>query len=179
MPLMSDESLRFPIGRLSFVPAANADLRATWIAQIAETPARVADAVKGLTPDQLATRYRDGGWTLAQVVNHLADSHVNAYIRMRFIIAEDGFTVKPYAEGVWAELPDARAVEIEPSLELLRGLHTRWTAFLKALEPAQFDRPYSHPESGPGTLDKLIQIYAWHGRHHAAHITTTRARHGW
>lgn len=179
MPPMSDESLRFPIGKLSFVPAATAELRATWIAQIADTPGNITEAVKGLTPAQLGTRYRDGGWTLAQVVNHLADSHANAYVRMRFIVTEDGFTVKPYQEHVWAELPDARALDITGSLEMLRGLHARWTAFLGALEPAQFDRPYVHPESGPGTLDKLIQIYAWHGRHHAAHITTTRARHGW
>jgi hypothetical protein len=123
-----------------------------------------------MTPAQLQTPYRPGGWTGAQVVHHVADSHINAYIRTRFALVEDNFTVKPYDENVWATLADATSTDVAPSLSILRGLHARWTTLLRTLTPEQFQRPLLHPERGPMTLHTLIQLYAWHGRHHAGHL---------
>lgn len=149
---------------------------ASRIHEIAEAPGVIARLVAGMTPAQLATPYRDGGWTGAQVVHHLADSHANAYLRTRFALAEDGYVVKPYDENRWADFPDARDVNVTGSLDILRGLHARWTALLQTLGPDAYTRPLLHPERGPMTLGTLVQLYAWHGRHHAGHLGVIRSR---
>lgn len=165
------DALRFPVGKFNADPNAN---MSAMIDQIAAAPAEIARRVEGLTPAQLQTPYRPGGWTAAQVVHHLADSHINAYIRTRFAIVEDNFTVKPYDEKVWASLPDARSIDVAPSISILRGLHARWATLLRTLTPEQFQRPLLHPERGPMTIHTLTQLYAWHGRHHGGHLDQVR-----
>lgn len=173
------DSLRYPVGRFTAGPLGTADQRARWIDDIAQTPQVVATAVAGLTPAQIATRYRDGGWTVAQIVHHMADSHVNAYLRTRWAVTEQGYIVKPYDQDVWAELPDARDADVTPSLSMLQGLHARWVTLLRTLTPAEFSRPFLHPERGEMTIDGLIQLYSWHGRHHAGQVSSLRSRQGW
>jgi uncharacterized damage-inducible protein DinB len=174
---MSD--LRFPIGKFTPMPNATAEDCARFIRQIAEAPKNFRAAVHGLSDEQLETPYRPDGWTLRQVVHHIPDSHMNAYIRSKLAVTEEGPTIKPYHEALWAELADARSAPIEPSLRLFESLHERWVIFLNSLQPADFAKPMLHPERGPMTIDSQVQLYAWHGRHHAAHITTTRERMGW
>ncbi len=164
------DALRFPVGKFAAVKNSDAAMRAAWINDIAATPAKIAALVSNMTPAQMKTPYRDGGWTAAQVVHHMADSHVNAYIRTRFALAEDGFTVKPYDETRWAQFPDAMELDVTPSLNMLEGIHARWAALLRTLGPDDFARTLKHPEHGPITLDWLVQLYAWHGKHHAGHI---------
>lgn len=173
------DALRYPVGKFAPIPLGTAQDRARWIDEIARTPAVVAELVRGLSDAQMSTPYRPGGWTVAQTVNHMADSHTNAYIRTRFALTEDDFVVKPYDEVAWATLADAAQVDVSGSLEMLRGLHARWVILLRSLAPAQFERAFVHPESGPMTLDKLVQLYEWHGRHHAAHIRNLKTREGW
>lgn len=172
------ETLKYPIGRFSFDAARAPGLRAGCIAQIAALPRDIAAAVRGLTDGQLDTPYREGGWNARQVVHHLADSHMNAFVRMKLALTEDAPTVKPYDENLWAALADARA-PIEPSLEILRGLHARWMALWNKLPEAGFAREFNHPEYGKRTLDWLLAQYAWHGRQHTAHIAGLRKRMGW
>lgn len=167
---ISLDALRFPVGPFAAVKGADAATRATWIDDIAATPDIIAALISGMTPAQMQTPYRDGGWTAAQVVHHMADSHINAYIRTRFALAEDHFTVKPYDENRWAQFPDAMASDATPSVQILRGLHARWASLLRTLTPADFARQLHHPERGPMTIDSLVQLYAWHGRHHAGHL---------
>ena len=135
--------------------------------------------VSDLTDAQLDTPYRPGGWTVRQVVHHLADSHLNAYIRFRLALTEDEPTIKPYNENAWAHLPDAEQSPIAPSLQILGGLHTRWALLLRSLSQAQLHRYFLHPENGLMRLDKTIGSYGWHSRHHLAHITRLRDRMGW
>ena len=161
------ESLRFPVGKFKADPNAN---MTAMIDQIAAAPDAIAKIVAGMTPAQLQTPYRPGGWTGAQVVHHMADSHANAYIRTRFVLLEDNFTVKPYNESVWAELVDAKDANVLPSVSMLQGMHARWVTLLRTLTREQFQRPLLHPERGPMTIHNLIQLYAWHGRHHAGHL---------
>jgi len=149
------------------------------IEQIASAPAQLAAAVKGLTAAQLDTPYRDGGWTPRQIVHHIADSHMNAYIRFKLGITEENPTIKPYDEKTWAETVDGRRAPIEPSLALIDGLHSRWVQFLKSLDSPALGRTVQHPERGPMTLSDLLQLYSWHGRHHTAHIAGLRQRMGW
>jgi uncharacterized damage-inducible protein DinB len=170
---------RYPIGRFSPPAEFTPELHAQHIAEIADTPRLVAEAVRGLDRTQLLTPYRDGGWSSAQVVHHLVDSHVNAYVRLKLALTEDNPTIRPYNESAWAELPEARDPEIETSLTLLRALHGRWTTALRQLTPADFARSMVHPERGPMTIERLMALYAWHGRHHAAHITQLRTQKGW
>ena len=165
------ESLRFPVGKFKADPNAN---MSAMIDQIAAAPDAIATIAEGMTPAQLKTPYRPGGWTGAQVVNHVADSHANAYIRTKFALVEDNFTVKPYDENVWAQLADATDTNVAPSISMLRGLHGRWVALLRTLTPEQFDRQMLHPERGPMTLNNLVQLYAWHGRHHAGHLASIK-----
>lgn len=172
--------LRYPIGRFAFSGDVTPARRAAWIDDIAAAPAALRGVVRGLSPEQLDTPYRPGGWTVRQVVHHVPDSHVNAYVRMRLAITEDDPTIKPYDEARWAELPDYKGVPIDVSLALLDALHTRWVAMLRALPDAAFTRGYVHPESGRLVpLDEALALYAWHGRHHVAHIAALRARSGW
>ncbi len=161
------ESLRFPVGKFKADP--NVDM-SVMIDLIAATPGNIAKITQGMTPAQLQTPYRPGGWTGAQVVHHCADSHANAYIRTRFALVEENFTVKPYDENIWAELVDAKDADVTSSVAMLQGLHGRWVKLLRTLTPEQFQRPLLHPERGPMTIHNLIQLYAWHGRHHAGHL---------
>lgn len=171
---MSHDALRFPAGKFSAVNDLDLAGYATRIDEIAATPGIVADLAGAMTPAQRATPYRDGGWTGAQVIHHLADSHMNAYIRTRFALAEDQFTVKPYDENRWAQFPDAMSTDVSGSLAILTGLHARWTTLLRTLDAAAFKRPLLHPERGPMTLGTLVQLYAWHGKHHAGHLRLLR-----
>jgi uncharacterized damage-inducible protein DinB len=170
---------RYPIGPYLVPEAYPPELRASFIADLAETPARLRAAVEGLSKTQLATPYRDGGWTVAQVVHHLADSHMNSYIRFKLAVTEAQPTIKPYEEALWAALPDASSTDLEDSLALLEALHRRWTAFLRTLTGVQLQRTFLHPEAGVVSLDRNLGLYAWHGRHHVAHITNLRALKGW
>jgi hypothetical protein len=170
---------RFPVGKFVWLEKTAADDRQQFIAQIEEAPTNLRAAVKGLTDAQLDTPYRDGGWTVRQVVHHLADSHLNAYVRYKLTITEDQPTVKPYDEKRWAELLDAKTAPIETSLTLLESLHRRWVMFLKSLSAADYARKLKHPELGEVVLEKYLAMHAWHGRHHVAHITSLRERMGW
>ena len=170
---------RFPIGPFTFDPDVTPDKRQLAIAAIRETPARLRAAVTGLTPDQIETPYRDGGWTVRQVVHHVPESHMNAFVRFKLALTEDKPTIKPYEEDLWVRLPDIPRVPIETSLTLLDALHQRWNAILESMSPAQFTRPLIHPQHGEVRLDWMLQLYAWHGRHHTAHVTALRGRNGW
>ncbi|MCA1562594.1 MAG: putative metal-dependent hydrolase [Acidobacteria bacterium] len=168
--------LRFPIGTFTFDSHITPEKRDTWIRQIADAPDALRAAVSGLNDRQLDTPYRPGGWTVRQVVHHVPDSHMNAYVRFKLALTEDNPTIKPYDEAEWADVADTRATAPEVSLTLLDALHRRWVTLLQSMAPADFARPLQHPQNGPMTLDRLLQLYAWHGRHHAAHITTLRTR---
>jgi hypothetical protein len=173
------EDLRYPIGKFSYDAESTPVKRAAWLRDIAELPAKARNAVAGLSPSQLETSYRDGGWTVSQVVHHLADSHMNAFIRFKLALTEEGPQIKPYDQKAWAALPDARGGAVESSLALLEGLHARWSVLLSSLSPEQLDRTLLHPESGVQKLDRTLQTYAWHCRHHVAHVTRLRQRNGW
>ena len=170
---------RYPVGKFQAPASYTPALRTQLIETIAATPAALRAAVTGLTPAQLDTPYREGGWTVRQVTHHVPDSHMNAYVRMRFALTEDTPGVKPYDEAKWAELPDARSMVPEVSLALLDALHARWVNLLQAMTVEQFARRYVHPEFGTVTMDWVLAQYAWHGRHHTAQITTLRAAKGW
>lgn len=167
---------RFPIGEFKKPDRLSEAERAAAIAKIEATPATLRAAVDGMSDAQLDSTYREGSWTLRQVVHHLADSHVNAYTRFRLGLTEDHPTIKPYDENKWAALEDARAMPVGVSLELLEALHSRWVTLLRSLEPASFDRSIDHPENGAMTIDQLLAMYAWHGEHHIAHIDMARER---
>ncbi len=175
---MSDP--RYPIGdlKLKSGPLTAAE-RTALISQIRELPDRLESAVRGLSPQQLATPYRDGGWMVRQVVHHLADSHMNAYVRTKLALTEDKPTVKPYDESLWAELSDARSEDVTNSLHLVRALHTRWVKCLDALRPEDFARKFVHPEAGTQDIDWILQLYGWHSRHHVAQITALKERMRW
>ncbi len=170
---------RYPIGKYQQPLEATPALRHQAIEIIAETPAKLRSAVEGLSPVQLDTPYRDGGWTVRQVVHHVPDSHVNAYIRLRLALTEEQPTIKPYDENQWAQLHDAKTGPIEMSLVLLDAVHDRWVRLLRVLSDDQFGRVFIHPEHGPRTVDWLLFLYAWHGRHHTAHITELRKQRSW
>ena len=146
---------------------------------IEQTPARLRAAVRGLNDHQLDTPYREGGWTVRQVVHHVPDSHMNSYVRFKLALTEDEPTICPYMENLWAELPEARSAPIELSLSLLESLHKRWILVLRGIKPADWKRNLRHPELGLVSLEKNLAIYAWHGKHHVAHITSLRERMGW
>jgi uncharacterized damage-inducible protein DinB len=174
-----EPDLRFPIGEYEAVDTITDDQRRAFIAALAETPARLRDAVAGLSAEQLDTPYRPGGWTVRQVVHHLPDSHMNSYMRSKLALTEQEPTIKTYEEALWAELADAKTAPVEPSLALLENLHTRWVLLLRSLTPAEVARKFRHPERGTMTLDENLALYAWHGHHHVAHITALRKRNGW
>jgi hypothetical protein len=171
---------RYPIGRFTFDGKADREQREHWIAEIAAAPAALRAAIAGLTAPQLDTPYREHGWTVRQVVHHLPDSHLNAYTRIKLALTEDEPVIKPYDEARWAELPDVRATPVETSLTLLECLHRRWILLLRELGPAELGRRFRHPEHDRSFgLDEVLAMYAWHGRHHVAHITALRSRMGW
>jgi uncharacterized damage-inducible protein DinB len=171
--------LRYPVGRFEKRETLTPGERRAMIDQIAATPTRMREAIAGLDDAQLDTPYRDGGWTVRQVVHHVPDSHMNAFIRLKLALTEEQPTIKPYDEARWAELSDARDTPIEVSLTLLDSLHARWTGLMRSLRDEDFRRTLEHPEHGVMTLDWLVAMYAWHGRHHVGHITALRERMGW
>jgi hypothetical protein len=170
---------RYPTGRFSPDPNPTSETRARHIEEIAGLPSHMRRAVDGLKENQLNTPYRDSGWTIKQVVHHVPDSHLNAYVRFKLTITEDTPTIKAYDEAAWARLQDTEETPIEVSLNLLESLHARWVVLLKSLRPEDFQRKFNHPESGPHDADWLLALYAWHGKHHLAHITSLRERMKW
>src|ERR1700758_3676330 len=169
---------RYPIGKCARPESLDARQLRGCIATLAALPENLRAAVYGLNNSQIDTPYREGGWTVRQLVHHVADSHMNAYVRTRLALTEDWPTIKPYEEKLWAELADARPLPVEVSLELLEPLHRRWVALLESLTAEQWKRGYNHPESGRQDLAQVISMYAWHSRHHAAHITSLRKSKG-
>jgi uncharacterized damage-inducible protein DinB len=170
---------RFPIGKFTYEGPPSDAQRGRLIDDIAQTPAALRAAVKGLSAEQIETPYREGGWTVRQVVHHVPESHMNAYIRFKLGLTEDQPTVKPYMEDRWAELPDSKSTPLEVSLSLLESLHDRWVRVLRAIKPEEWKRVFMHPEMGPMPLEKNLVLYSWHGRHHVAHVTELRKRMGW
>ena len=175
---MSDD-LRYPIGKWVRQPSIDAATAAALIEQIASAPGELAAAVKGLNDQQLDTPYREGGWTPRQIVHHICDSHLNAYTRFKLGVTEDNPTIKPYDEKLWSETVDAKTAPVDVSLPIIDGVHRRWVQFLRSLDGKALARTIQHPERGPMALTDLLQLYAWHGRHHTAHITGLRQRQGW
>jgi uncharacterized damage-inducible protein DinB len=171
--------LRYPIGPFTATAPFTAAHRAAAIKALAELPARMRLACAGLTDAQLDTPYRPAGWTVRQVVHHTVDSHINAYLRTKFTLSDDSPTIRPYPEAIWAEMADGRTAPVSMSLNLLDALHGRWVMLLRSLDEAQFSRTFLHPERGAMTLDDLLDLYAWHSRHHTAHVTALRDREGW
>lgn len=170
--------LRYPVGKFSWsTQPLTAGERSAAIAAIAQTPANVRNAIQGLGDRRLDTPYRPGGWTIRQVVHHLADSHLNAYTRFKLALTEDNPVIKPYDESAWAALPDGRAGDVASSLSILDGLHQRWVMLLQGMTAPDFARPLRHPEHDRAlNPDMLLAMYAWHGKHHVAHITGVRER---
>ena len=171
--------LRYPVGRFDPKGALPAGGRSALITSLAAAPARLRAAVEGLSDAQLDTPYRDGGWTVRQVVHHVPESHMNAYIRMKWGLTEDAPLIKTYDENLWAQLPDDRTAQIQPSLALLEALHQRWVLLLDRMSDTDYARTIKHPEWGQVDLLMLLKLYEWHGRHHVAHITALRDRSGW
>lgn len=178
-PVSAADDLRYPIGRFEYRTPTD-QIRRDALIELTDAPARMRAAVAGLEDVQLDTPYRPGGWTVRQVVHHVPDSHLNAYIRVKLALTEDRPTIKPYDEHAWAQLADSR-LPPAVSLALLDAVHARWVALLRSLSPADFARSFVHPEypDGPLTIDFSLQLYAWHSRHHVAHITALRRRQGW
>ncbi len=172
------EALRYPVGR--FMPSASytGAARASSVDVLRALPERLRVAVAGLSGGQLDTPYREGGWTVRQVVHHVADSHANSYVRMKLALTEDWPMIKPYDEAAWARLSDS-SLPVQVSLDLLAALHLRWVALLKSMSEEDFRRGYTHPDSGRQDLARVLALYDWHSRHHTAHITGLRARMGW
>ncbi len=170
--------LQYPVGRFTPVMTLTPGQRKECIEQIAQAPELLRRAVTGLDDRQLDTPYRPDGWTVRQVVHHVPDSHLNAYVRFKLALTEDQPTIKPYDQARWSQLPDTRA-PVDLSLALLAALHQRWVLLLRGMGPADFARRINHPESGVMTGDGLLAMYSWHGRHHIAHITGLRDRMGW
>ena len=177
---MTLEELKYPIGKTELPDAIDQNDIRIWIKTLAEFPNRLETLVKGLNEDQLDTPYRDGGWTIRQVVHHLVDSHTNSYIRFKWTLTEDEPVIKAYYEDRWAELTDSRNAPIEMSLRALDALHQKWVYLLKHLDGSQLKRCFIHPESNKKvSLEQNIGIYAWHSEHHYAHIANLLRRMNW
>jgi uncharacterized damage-inducible protein DinB len=174
---MSDS--QYPIGKFQAPANISDHERQAFIQQIAEAPAALWSAAEGLSEQQIDTPYREGGWTVRQVVHHLADSHMNAFVRFKLAMTEEQPTVKTYNQERWSQLADAKAVPIVVSLNLFDSVHKRFVTLLRSMSPADFARTMNHPEQGIVNLDRYLALYAWHGRHHVAHITSLRERKGW
>jgi hypothetical protein len=173
------EDLRYPVGDFTGPVEQTSEQRHASISVVAALPENLRSAVNGLTDQQVDTPYREGGWTVRQLVHHVADSHINAYVRTRRALTEDWPLVNAYDEKLWAELADARTLPIGVSLELLEALHRRWVALFESLREEDWQRGYVHSENGRQKLAEVIQLYAWHCRHHVAHVTELRKRMGW
>ena len=161
---------RYPVGRFQFPDSVTPAMREEWLQDIAEAPAHLRAAVAKLTSSQIDSPYRPGGWTARQVVHHVADSHMNSYIRFRLALTEDEPLVKPYHEDRWAKLADASGAPVDVSLSLLDALHQRWTILLRSLTPEEMQKTFRHPEMGLMSLERNLALYSWHGKHHTAHV---------
>jgi hypothetical protein len=175
---MPDLDHRYPIGKFTPPDSISKDELIGSIATLADLPSELRNAVKGLAYEQLNTPYRDGGWTVRQLVHHVADSHMNAFIRVRLALTEDWPVIKTYNEKAWATLHDSTA-PIEWSLELIESLHARWVMLLQSLDDVQWQRGFRHPENGPQSIELATLVYGWHSRHHVAHIGHLRAAKAW
>lgn len=173
----TSEDLRYPVGKFDR-STIDQDRRAEFIHTIADLPKNITSAVEGLTDAQLDTPYRPGGWTVRQTVHHVADSHLNSFCRFKLALTEETPTIRPYEEALWAELADSK-LPIDVSLSIIDGTHQRWVALLNSMSDADFESAFNHPETGIWTLDSTLALYAWHSRHHTAHITRLREREGW
>ncbi len=174
---MSDP--RYPIGKFSFSGTTDEAQREQFIDLIEQAPAALRAAVKDLNSQQIETAYRDGGWTVRQVVHHVPESHMNAFIRFKLALTEENPTIKAYMEDRWAETAEIRDTPVETSLTLLESLHARWVPLLRSLGASDWKRTFQHPELGTVSLERNLALYAWHGRHHVAHVTELRKRMGW
>lgn len=170
---------RYPIGRFTPDATPTPETRTRHIAEMAALPQRFRNAVSGLSDTQLSTPYRDGGWTVRQLIHHVPDSHLNAYIRCKLALTEDSPIIKPYDQEAWANLADSALTPAEVSLSLLEAVHTRWVTLLRALTPDDFQRKFNHPETGVQSVDSTVAFYAWHGNHHLGHITAVWERMRW
>ncbi|MDX6151888.1 YfiT family bacillithiol transferase [Marinococcus sp. PL1-022] len=172
------DKYRFPIGTFEWPKTINAEQRKEWTATLSNAPSLYREEVEHLTKQQLNTPYREGGWSIRQVVHHVPDSHLHGYIRFKQALTEEDPEIKPYDQTVWAELADSSG-EIEASLKLLESLHQRWSLLLNGLQEDDWLRTFRHPESGRFTLGEAASLYAWHSRHHLSHITFLKERMGW
>ncbi|QQS43146.1 MAG: putative metal-dependent hydrolase [Acidobacteriota bacterium] len=172
------EDLRYPIGDFEMPSASSAKERTEWISTIRDLPGKIAASIDGLSEEQLDTPYRPGGWTVRQVVHHVADSHLNAYCRFKLALTEDNPTIKPYDEKEWAELSDS-SMDPSVSLQLIDSVHSRFTNLLENMSESDFSRTLNHPETGDWELSNMLALYSWHSRHHTAHIDSLRERNGW
>ena len=170
---------RYPIGAFEMPAPVTLARRQQAIDELALTPAKLRAAANGLSDSQLDTPYREGGWTVRQVVHHVPDSHLNAYVRLKLALTEEKPTIKPYDQEAWANLADSRLTPIEVSLTLLSTVHDRWDRLWRSMKSEQFARVLVHPEHGERNMDWLLFLYEWHGRHHTAHITELRKQKGW
>lgn len=173
------EDLKYPIGNFNPPQEITPDKRNGFIQTIQELPGKFRDAIAGLNDEQLRTPYRPGGWTVSQVVHHVADSHINSFCRFKLGLSEETPTIKPYDEAAWAEMDDASDAPVELSLNIIDGVHARWAMLLKSMSDTDFERKINHPERGEMTLNDLLALYGWHSKHHTAHITALRDRNGW
>jgi hypothetical protein len=176
---MTEDELRYPIGKFTPREKYTAEDLQQFIRRIESLPAKIEEAARPLTAAQLSTPYREGGWTLRQVLHHIPESHMNAYIRFKWALTEENPTIKPYNEKAWAETPE---ISLDPkiSIELLKALHVKWVALLKSLSPKDLQKQYLHPETKRyNRLDNMMGMYAWHGEHHLSHITSLKTRMGW
>ncbi|MEJ9151265.1 YfiT family bacillithiol transferase [Bacillus smithii] len=173
------EHLKYPIGRFIMPDPIDKDMRQHFIHVLQQLPDLLQNAVKDLSMGQLTTPYREGGWTLLQVVHHLADSHMNGYIRFKLALTEDQPTIKPFNEKKWAELPDSLQMNPAISISLLEAVHSRWVYLLRSLDEKDFSRGFTHPENGKMDLNQVLALYAWHSKHHLAHITSLLDRMDW
>lgn len=177
---MTLEELKFPIGRFEMPKEITSAVLQSYIADISTFPERLRQEIKNFSDSQLDTPYRVDGWTVRQVVNHCADSHMNSLTRLKLALTEDKPTIKPYSEALWAALADSQKMPVEPALKMLEGIHERWTVLLTNLTKEQLGRTFIHPEHGKEfRIDENIGLYAWHCNHHLAHITTLKSRMGW
>jgi uncharacterized damage-inducible protein DinB len=172
------EDLRYPIGIFNRQIEITPESKRNFINEITELPNKLKAAVKDLNDQQLDTPYRPGGWTIRQTVHHIADSHLNSQIRFKLALTEETPTIRPYFEERWAELGDS-FLPVEPSIKIIEGLHHRWTTLLNSMSDDDFQRKLIHPDSGEWTLSQMLALYAWHGKHHTAHITKLRERENW
>jgi hypothetical protein len=176
---MDAEQLKYPVGKFSPDADITPEKRAAWIAEMAGLPQSLRRAVQGLSKEQVDTPYREGGWSTRQIVHHLADAHMNTLVRLKLCLTEHEPTITPFDQDAWAVSADVLGIEPHVSVGILEGVHARIVALLGSLPPADFKKTYRHPERGPMDVDRTLQLYAWHGRHHLAQITALRSRQDW